>query len=164
MQYMTEYQSPTGMMTIASDEEGLCGLWFQGQKYDRSGLCSRERKENEYIRSAKKWLDLYFSGKRPDFTPKLHLSGTDFQILVWKKLLEIPYGATVSYGELARRIASETGTDFMSAQAVAGAVGRNRISIIIPCHRVIGAHGELTGYAGGVERKRELLRLEGVLK
>lgn len=151
-------------MTIASDETGISGLWFDGQKYDRAGLVHPEQKETEFIHSAKQWLDQYFSGKKPDFTPALHLSGTEFQILVWKKLLKIPYGTTVTYGELAEQVAEETGRESMSSQAVGGAVGHNRISIIVPCHRVVGAHGELTGYAGGIERKQKLLKLEEILK
>lgn len=164
MQYISEYQSPMGRMTIASDETGISGLWFDGQKYDRAGLVHPEQKETEFIHSAKQWLDQYFSGKKPDFTPALHLSGTEFQILVWKKLLKIPYGTTVTYGELAEQVAEETGRESMSSQAVGGAVGHNHISIIVPCHRVVGAHGELTGYAGGIERKQKLLKLEEILK
>ena len=106
------------------------------------------------------WLDIYFSGQKPDFLPKLHLIGTDFQREVWDILLEIPYGQTVTYGEIARKIADKRGLKTMSDQAVGGAVGHNRVSVIVPCHRVIGSDGSLTGYAGGIERKIRLLDIE----
>ena len=112
--------------------------------------------------AACRWLNVYFSGREPDFTPKLHLIGSDFRQAVWALLLQIPYGQTVTYGQLAARLAAERGLARMSAQAVGGAVGRNRISLIIPCHRVLGADGSLTGYAGGLDRKAKLLALEGV--
>ena len=108
-----------------------------------------------------RWLDTYFSGKSPDFTPPLHMIGTPFQTNVWNILLTIPYGKTTTYGEIAKQIAVKMGLPRMSAQAVGGAVGHNRISIIVPCHRVLGVHGELTGYAGGIDKKRYLLNIEG---
>ena len=114
------------------------------------------------LAQAEKWLDLYFAGRRPDFTPPLHLTGSDFRLAVWKLLLEIPYGQTTTYKELARRISEQNGGRFMSAQAAGGAVGHNPVSIIVPCHRVLGTDGSLTGYAGGIEKKRRLLELEGI--
>ena len=134
MIYRTYYLSPLGRILLAADDIGLIGVWFEGQKY--------------------------FSGQKPDFLPKLHLIGTDFQREVWDILLEIPYGQTVTYGEIARKIADKRGLKTMSAQAVGGAVGHNRVSVIVPCHRVIGSDGSLTGYAGGIERKIKLLDIE----
>ena len=110
----------------------------------------------------KKWLDIYFSGRKPDFMPPVHMIGSEFRRQVWKILREIPYGETITYGALAKRIAEEKGLKRMSAQAVGGAVGHNEISIIIPCHRVVGSDGSLTGYAGGIDKKERLLMLEGV--
>lgn len=106
------------------------------------------------------WLDIYFNNKIPDFTPPLLLKGTDFRMTVWKMLLDIPYGKTVSYGDIAKAVAKSRGIEKMSAQAVGNAVGHNPISIIVPCHRVVGSKGSLTGYGGGIKRKKELLRLE----
>ena len=139
-------------------------LWFEGQKYfgEFPGHMdfSFEENENHILKDALRWLDIYFSGQKPDFLPKLHLIGTDFQREVWDILLEIPYGQTVTYGEIARKIADKRGLKTMSAQAVGGAVGHNRVSVIVPCHRVIGSDGSLTGYAGGIERKIRLLDIE----
>ena len=123
---------------------------------------SSMEKELPALEMAKTWLDIYFSGKEPDFMPPIHLTGSPFRLSVWKLLQQIPYGKTMTYGELARRIAGQRGISHMSAQAVGGAVGHNPISIIVPCHRVVGSDGSLTGYAGGVERKEQLLALEGV--
>lgn len=109
---------------------------------------------------AKRWLDIYFSGKEPDFSVPLHFTGTEFQNEVWELLLAIPYGQTTTYGELARRIAGKRGVKHMSAQAVGGAIGHNNISVIVPCHRVVGTNGSLTGYAGGIDKKVKLLELE----
>ncbi len=160
-QYICHYSSPLGKILLEEDEKGLCGLWFED-----SVLCPVDHdryneKNTDVLIAASKWLDIYFKGKEPGFMPPLHIVGTDFQKLVWPLLLEIPYGKTVSYGELASRIARERGIRKMSAQAVGGAVGSNRISIIIPCHRVIGADGKLIGYGGGMWRKKSLLDLEG---
>lgn len=164
MQFTSVYHSPMGFMRLASDEIGLTGLWFQGQKYDGQGLAEEhEEKETGAIKSAKQWLDIYFSGKEPDFTPPIHMAGTGFQIMVWEELLQIPYGTTMTYGQLAAKIAEKCGKKSMSPQAVGGAVGHNHISIIIPCHRVVGSRGQLTGYAGGLDRKYGLLKLEGAL-
>lgn len=163
MQYISRYQSPIGGILLAADSTGLTGLWFEGQKYFARCL-DREHEEKEIplFESVKGWLELYFSGKNPDFTPPLHAAGTEFQNEVWEILSAIPYGQTTTYGEIARRLAVKKGLPHMSAQAVGGAVGHNEISIIIPCHRVVGSDGSLTGYAGGVDKKRFLLALEGV--
>ena len=109
---------------------------------------------------AKEWLTIYFSGQEPDFLPPVHMTGTPFQLTVWEILRTIPYGKTITYGEIAKEIAVRKGIPRMSAQAVGGAVGHNKISVIIPCHRVVGTNGSLTGYAGGIDKKRKLLTLE----
>ena len=163
MQYVSHYSSPLGAILLAADDIGLTGLWFEGQKYFALHLDpKREERELPLFETAKRWLDLYFSGKEPDFSVPLHFTGTDFQNEVWRILRAIPYGQTTTYGEIARQLARERGLPHMSAQAVGGAVGRNRISVIVPCHRVVGTDGSLTGYAGGIDRKSKLLALEGV--
>lgn len=163
MTFTAKYDSPLGRILLAADETGLTGLWFEGQKYYAQGLSETCcEKELPVFEETKHWLDSYFSGREPDFTPPLHLIGSDFRIQVWKKMLEIPYGKTMSYGEIARAIEQERQHARTSARAVGGAVGHNRISIIIPCHRVIGTNGSMTGYAGGIDRKRKLLLLEGI--
>ena len=161
MQYTTFYESPIGRMLLAADDTGLTGLWFEGQKYFARCL-DRETEEKELpvFAEAKRWLDIYFSGKEPDFTPPLHFIGTDFQKDVWEILCAIPYGQTMTYGAIADQLAKKRGLSRMSAQAVGGAVGHNNLSIIVPCHRVVGSDGSLTGYAGGIERKTFLLNLE----
>ncbi|MBO5164304.1 MAG: methylated-DNA--[protein]-cysteine S-methyltransferase [Ruminococcus sp.] len=132
-------------------------------KYKALGLDSEhEEKETAVLKEAKRWLDIYFSGRKPDFTPPVHMVGTEFQNEVWEILLRIPYGQTATYGEIAKELAEKHGIPKMSAQAVGGAVGRNKLSIIIPCHRVVGTNGSLTGYAGGIDKKIMLLELEGV--
>lgn len=162
MDYTSNYLSPLGEITLASDGEALIGLWFSGQRFDRLGLePGAEIRELPVFAEARRWLDLYFKGRKPDFTPILRFRGTDFQKEVWEMLLTIPYGETVTYGELAARLERQRGKR-CSARAVGGAVGRNPISLIAPCHRVLGAGGALTGYAGGVDRKRRLLALEGI--
>ena len=161
MHYTTFYESPIGRMLLAADDTGLTGLWFEGQKYFARCL-DRENEEKELpvFAEAKRWLDIYFSGKEPDFTPPLHFIGTDFQKEVWEILCAIPYGQTMTYGAIADQLAKKRGLSRMSAQAVGGAVGHNNLSIIVPCHRVVGSDGSLTGYAGGIERKTFLLNLE----
>lgn len=161
MHYTTFYRSPIGRMLLAADDAGLTGLWFEGQKYFARCL-GRETEEKELpvFAEAKRWLDIYFSGKEPDFTPPLHFIGTDFQKDVWDILCAIPYGQTMTYGAIADQLAKKRGLSRMSAQAVGGAVGHNNLSIIVPCHRVVGSDGSLTGYAGGIERKTFLLNLE----
>ena len=220
MKFIAYYDSPLGKITLAGDKAGLCGLWFEGEKYYAHALAAsgadkkrgdddlltKERhaesetqrdfaaqdaskksyatdlsaqsaSEKFYINEqggyfeeknlavfdqTRRWLDLYFSGREPGFTPALNPAGSAFRRAVWEILLKIPYGKTTTYGQIAREIAAARGLVKMSAQAVGGAVGHNEISIIIPCHRVIGAHGNLTGYAGGIDRKIKLLQLEGV--
>lgn len=165
MQYTSHYQSPMGNILLAADKVGLTGLWFEGQKYYALYLDKEhEEKELPVFEQAKKWLDIYFSGKKPDFKVPLHFVGTDFQNEVWEILYAIPYGQTITYGEIAQFLAEKRGVKRMSAQAVGGAVGRNEISIIVPCHRVVGTNGSLTGYAGGIEKKIALLKLEGAFK
>ncbi len=161
MTYTQHYDSPLGGILLTADDVGLTGLWFDGQKYFARGL-SNERiaQETPILTEAKRWLDIYFTGKKPDFTPPLHPIGSAFRRSVWEILLQIPYGQTTTYGEIARQLAKKQGLDRMSAQAVGGAVGHNEISIIIPCHRVVGADGSLTGYAGGIGKKEKLLELE----
>ena len=161
MTYTQHYDSPLGGILFAADEEGLTGLWFDGQKYFARTL-PKEYAESEtpVLCEAKRWLDIYFSGREPDFTPPLHPVGSAFQQAVWALLLGIPYGETTTYGTLARKLAEKQGLTHMSAQAVGGAVGHNDISLIIPCHRVVGVSGSLTGYAGGIDKKIKLLELE----
>lgn len=163
MQYISHYQSPLGGILLAADDTGLTGLWFEGQKYFALYLDKEhEEKEIPLFNEAKHWLDIYFFGNEPDFTLPLHFTGTEFQNEVWEILYSIPYGKTMTYGEIAGQIAARLGISHMSAQAVGGAVGHNEISIIVPCHRVVGANGSLTGYAGGIEKKIALLELEKV--
>ena len=140
---------------LAANDIALTGLWFCGAKYFAAGLeTEREEKLTPALKEALRWLDEYFSGSEPDFMPHIELHGSDFRRRVWTELMKIPYGATVTYGELAKKL------EVKSAQAVGGAVGHNPISIIVPCHRVLGADGSLTGYAGGVDKKARLLELE----
>ena len=156
------YASPLGDILIAADEDGLVGLWLDSQKYFGGALPQEPTEcETPPLAEAKRWLDIYFSGREPDFTPPLHPVGSPFRQSVWEILLRIPYGRTVTYGEIARRLAEKSGRARVSAQAVGGAVGHNEISILIPCHRVVGTGGSLTGYAGGIDKKVRLLELEG---
>ena len=161
MDYIYHYKSPLGNITLAGDGEALTGLWFDGQKYFADTLDSQhESKDLPIFEQARKWLDIYFSGKNPGFTPPLHMKTTPFRKAVWEIMLTIPYGQTMTYGEIAEKIAKKRGLTRMSAQAVGQAVGHNSISLIIPCHRVVGADGSLTGYAGGIEKKMQLLAME----
>lgn len=163
MQYISRYQSPLGEILLAADDMGLTGLWFYGQKYFALHLDkSHEEKPCPVLEQAKLWLNIYFSGQNPDFSVPLHLEGTEFQKDVWEILLDIPYGTTVTYGKIAAVLAQKKGLEHMSAQAVGNAVGHNPVSVIVPCHRVLGSNGSLTGYAGGLERKIKLLELEKV--
>ena len=155
MQYTEACASPLGLITLASDGEVLTGLWFEGQKYYARTLGTDwEARDLPIFRQAKDWLDRYLAGLIPDFTPPLRPMGTDFQQRVWTALLSIPYGETRTYGDIARTLG---GT---APRAVGSAVGKNPISLLIPCHRVTGAGGSLTGYAGGLDRKAALLALE----
>ena len=161
MQYIHHVQSPMGRILLAADRIGLTGLWFEGQKYFALRLDKEhEEKELPLFEKARCWLDLYFSGKEPDFSVPLHFTGTPFQNEVWEILCTIPYGQTRTYGSIAKQLAEKRGITQMSAQAVGGAVGHNEISIIVPCHRVVGSNGSLTGYAGGIDKKVKLLTLE----
>ena len=161
MDYTHHYISPLGGITMASDGEYLTGLWFDGQKYFADTLhAQHEEKDLDVFRRTDKWLDLYFSGTDPDFSPPIRMKGTEFRQEVWQILLSIPFGKTMTYGEIAKILADRRGIKSMSAQAVGGAVGHNPISLIIPCHRVIGTNGALTGYAGGLEKKAWLLDME----
>ena len=161
MQYISHYNSPLGEMLLVADEIGLVGVWFDKQKYFARALKDEYiEKEVEIFSKTKEWLDIYFSGKKPKIELTLHLVGSEFQKEVWSILLDIPYGKTMSYGDIAKIIAKKRGLKRMSAQAVGGAVGRNNLTIIVPCHRVIGSDGSLTGYAGGIDRKIKLLELE----
>jgi len=161
MQYTSKYQSPLGSITLAADGTGLTGLWFEGQKYFAFCL-DQENKEKDtpVFGQAKRWLDIYFSGKEPDFKLPLHFIGTEFQKEVWEILCQVPYGQTTTYGEIAKQLAGKRGLATMSAQAVGGAVAHNGISIVVPCHRVVGGNGSLTGYAGGIDKKIALLKME----
>lgn len=163
MQYISHYDSPLGGMTLASSGQALTGLWFNGQKHFAATLVSNyEHKELSIFTQTKYWLDRYFSGEKTPSVPRLALQGSEFRLQVWQLLLEIPRGEVTTYGEIAGKIAHARGVNHFSAQAVGGAVAHNPISIIIPCHRVIGASDNLTGYAGGIDRKIQLLALEGV--
>lgn len=156
MNHTMRYASPLGELLLASDGEALIGVWFAGQAHFALGLGEHEEQPDEVLHAAARWLGDYFAGKAPGAMPKLRPRGTDFQKAVWRRLTEIPRGETTTYGAIAAALRS-------SARAVGGAVGRNPISILIPCHRVMGANGSLTGYAGGIERKTALLKLEGTI-
>ena len=161
MTFLQHYDSPLGGILLAADEIGLTGAWFEGQKYFARNLpADTASQETAILAEAKAWLDVYFSGREPDFLPPLHPIGSSFRQAVWEILLQIPYGKTVTYGEIASRLAEKQGLPRVSAQAVGGAVGHNAISILIPCHRVVGTGGSLTGYAGGIGKKLKLLELE----
>ena len=161
MDYTYHYDSPLGGITLSSNGTELTGLWFDGQKYFGNTLSKQyEGKNLPVFGQAAFWLDIYFSGKAPGFTPPLLMKTTPFRKAVWKIMLTIPFGKTMTYGEIADRTAQQMGLSKMSAQAVGGAVGHNSISLIIPCHRVVGTGGSLTGYAGGIARKVQLLKME----
>lgn len=155
MIYFCKYLSCLGEMTLASDGLHLVGVWFDGQAHYGQGVpLPWQEKEVPVLTQTKHWLDLYFSGENPDFLPPMAPRGTAFRQAVWKILLEIPYGQTMTYGQLAQKLGCR------SAQAVGGAVGHNPISILIPCHRILGSGNQLTGYAGGLQRKKALLDWE----
>ena len=157
------YDVPYGRYVMAAEDGALTGLWLEGQKYFPSGL-PEPSGESEIFARTRRWLDAYFAGRQPELsTLPLAPRGSAFAQSVWRLLLEIPYGQTVTYGQLAKRLAKQRGLSQLSAQAVGGAVGHNPISIIIPCHRVLGAKNQLTGYAGGLDVKTFLLKLEGIL-
>ena len=163
MIYTSTYTSPIGDILLASQNNELIGLWFKGQKYYMNYLKEEieEKNDEETLMKAKKWLDRYFKGEKPSIKDlSLNPDGSEFRKKVWQILCEIPYGQTLTYKEIALKLAKENGLNSMSAQAVGSAVGHNPISIIIPCHRVIGSNGKLTGYAGGLDKKEYLLKLE----
>lgn len=161
MEYIYHYDSPLGGITLASDGNALTGLWFDGQKYFGSTLdpCHEPKKLPVFARTAE-WLDVYFSGKAPDFTPPLSMKTTPFRRAVWSVMLTIPFGKTMTYKGISEELAKQMGLSSMSPHAVGGAVGHNAISLIIPCHRVVGSNGSLTGYAGGIDKKASLLSME----
>ncbi|MBO6159801.1 MAG: methylated-DNA--[protein]-cysteine S-methyltransferase [Firmicutes bacterium] len=152
------YDSPLGTILLTADETGLTGLWFVDEKTQSDLQISVLG--NAFLDEAARWLDAYFAGEIPPSAPKLHLKGSAFQLLIWNYLDDIPYGKTVTYGDLAKRAAKDLGKAKMSAQAVGGAVGKNPVSLILPCHRVVGAGGRMVGYGGGLWRKEYLLKLE----
>lgn len=164
MTYIAYYSSPLGRMTMASDGENLIGLWFDGQKYMLGALKEESKEERELVvfDQTRRWLDCYFEGRDPGFIPPVRLSGSDFRQEVGRIMLTIPFGKTMTYGQIAEELARRQGKSKMSAQAIGGAVGHNPISVIVPCHRVVGSNGSLTGYAGGINIKVSLLNLEGV--
>ena len=155
------YRSPLGEILLAADKGGLTGLWFDGQNcFARDLPAERVEQNTPTLSEVKRWLDIYFTGKEPDFMPPLHPIGSAFRRSVWDILLRIPYGQTTTSGEIAQQLAEKQGRPRIAAQAVGGAVGHNKISIIIPCHRVVGTNGSLTGYAGGIDKKVKLLEWE----
>ena len=165
MYYKMEYESPIGLLTIASDGENIIGLWVQGQKYFAGSIKEEMvlKEDLPVFDAARVWLNRYFRGEKvcPGELPLAPI-GSDFRQEVWKILCEIPYGETTTYGDIAKKMAVKMGKPSMSAQAVGGAVGHNPISIIIPCHRVVGTNKSLTGFAGGVDKKAWLLEHEGI--
>ena len=164
MMYTANYSSPVGTLLLAERDGKLAGVWIEGQKYFPASLGAEGRRceDQPVLRQTEEWLDRYFAGEKPAAGElPLWPAGSEFQQAVWRLLCEIPYGETVTYGELARKLAARLGRE-VSARAVGGAVGRNPISVIIPCHRVVGADGSLTGYAGGLQKKFCLLAHEGV--
>ena len=158
MYYSTNYDSPLGEMLIVSDGEYVCGVWFCGQKHFPSFDNLIHDDDLAIFEKVKIWFDDYFNGKNPEIDFKLKPEGTQFRLKVWRILSEIPYGETLTYGEIAGMISPE-----MSAQTVGGAVGHNPIAILIPCHRVLGSNGKLTGYAAGLDKKIELLKIEKII-
>lgn len=161
--YLASYDSPLGAITLAADDDYLRGLWFDGQRYDRLGLTPGSAlRETPILALTRRWLDVYFAGEAPDFTPPYRVDGSEFKRAVSAAMAAIPRGETRSYGDLARVVAKTMGRARTAPQAVGGAVGHNPLSIIVPCHRVVGSDGSLVGYAGGLERKRRLLELEGI--
>ena len=164
MRYTHHYASPLGQILLAADDVGLTGLWFvENQRHMGEGLSpNAEERPSPFFDAAARWLDIYFSGQNPGFMPPVHLTGPAFRNRVGELLMQIPYGTTTTYGAIARQIALERGIDHMASRAVGGAVGHNPISLIVPCHRVLGSDGRLTGYGGGLDRKVALLKLEGI--
>ena len=165
MFYKTDYNAPIGRMMIVSDDTRIVGVWLEGQKYFGGVIGEDLLRQDELpvLQEAKSWLDRYFAGDKPQISElPLAPRGNAFRQAVWRILCAIPYGEVVTYGDIAKEIARQQGVKTMSAQAIGGAVGHNPISVIIPCHRVVGVNGNLTGYAGGLEVKIKLLTHEGV--
>ena len=160
--FLNEYLSPLGIIKLESDGEYLTGLWFDKSKDSNKHMVNNEYKNLSIFDETKKWLDIYFSGFNPGFTPKYKVKTTEFQKSVYEIMLKIPYGKTITYNDIAKEIANARGIKKMSAQAIGHAVGTNQICIIIPCHRVMGANNNLTGYGGGILNKIKLLELEGI--
>lgn len=160
--FLNEYLSPLGIIRLESDGEYLTGLWFDKSKDSNKHMVNNEYKNLSIFDETKKWLDIYFSGFNPGFTPKYKVKTTEFQKSVYEIMLKIPYGKTITYSDIAKEIANARGIKKMSAQAIGHAVGTNQICIIIPCHRVMGANNNLTGYSGGILNKIKLLELEGI--
>ena len=161
MDYVHHYQSPLGGITLAADGTALVGRWFDKQRFFADSVVQdHEEKSLPVFEQADRWLDLYFSGRDPGFAPPVTLRTTEFRQAVCRIMLTIPYGRTMTYGRIAEIVARQRGVPRMSAQAVGGAVGHNPVSLIIPCHRVIGAGSALVGYGGGLDRKAALLELE----
>ena len=162
--YSMEYDSLVGKITLVCDDDNLVGLWLEGQKYSDDTACKLiESPSHDILIMSKNWLDDYFAGKKPEISDlPLAPIGSKFRQEVWKTLMEIPYGEVITYGRIAKELIERTGVKNMSSQAVGGAVGHNPISIIIPCHRVVGSNGSLTGYPGGLEKKIKLLQHEGI--
>lgn len=159
MVYVQHYASPLGDILLASDETALAGLWIEGGRFFAETLPTEcLRQETHVLAETKRWLDVYFSGEEPDFTPPLNPAGSEFRQSVWRFLLDIPYGQTTTYGAIADSLAKQRGVAKVSGRAVGGAIGHNEISLIIPCHRVVGANGNLTGYGSGLNNKIKLLQ------
>lgn len=162
MTYRQSYDSPLGKIFLHSDGETLTGVWFDGSRDAKKHAQESEEKPLAVFDETRRWLDIYFGGRQPDFTPAYRPRGlTPFRAEVVEIMLRIPFGTTVTYGDIAREVAKRHGLARMSAQAVGGAVGWNPVCIIIPCHRVVGTNGSLTGYGGGIQNKVALLAHEG---
>lgn len=163
MNYISYYDSPLGKIMLTSDGEAITGVRFKKETgFDADSDKNWIKRELPVFVEAKTWLDIYFAGRNPGKIPLLRLDGTEFRKKVWKILFTIPYGRTVTYGEIAAAVMKETGQKKMSAQAIGGAVAHNPVPLFCPCHRVVGAGGNLTGYAGGIDRKQALLALENI--
>lgn len=163
MSYYKEYSSPIGKLTLVSDGIYLIGLYIDGQKYFLENIKEEMQRKDDLIifKNTEDWLNKYFQGLKPNIKNlKLKLDGSDFRVMVWHILASIPYGEVITYGEIAKKVAKIMGKNKMSSQAIGGAVSHNPISIIIPCHRVVGANNELVGYAGGIDIKKKLLDFE----
>ncbi len=167
MIYLNHYLSPIGNIILKSNETKLIGLYFADKNIfheENKQYIQYQKSDLNIFKLTKQWLDIYFSGRTPDFIPPLEVHDTAFRESVWKILLDIPYGQTTTYGIIASQIAKQNNIYKMSARAVGNAVGHNPISIIIPCHRVIGSNGKITGYSGGIDKKIALLNLEKEIK